>query len=213
MLQAQINPHFLFNVLNSIRMKVLMKRDHESAEMIGSLSKLLRMTIDKNKGMVMFHEEVEINRDYVRLMNMRQKQTVDLQVDVSPDTYLIKIPRLILQPIIENAMIHGLSQKAGIIKINARIEANTLFVEVRDNGIGMNPSQLNEVRDKLSESTVNENESTTKDQAFSSIGLSNVYERMKLTFGPRFTMNIESSPGNGTVVSMHIPIERSAENV
>lgn len=74
MLQAQINPHFLFNVLNSIRMKVLRKGDSESAEMISSLSKLLRMTISQDKGVIPLHEEVDLAIDYVRLMNMRQKR-------------------------------------------------------------------------------------------------------------------------------------------
>ena len=81
MLQAQINPHFLFNVLNSIRMKVLGKGDKESANMISSLSKLLRMTIDKNKETITFREEIQIVLDFINIMNMRQKEQVNVEID------------------------------------------------------------------------------------------------------------------------------------
>ncbi|MBS4210170.1 histidine kinase [Bacillus sp. FJAT-50079] len=213
MLQAQINPHFLFNVLNSIRMKVLIKRDRESAEMIGSLSKLLRMTIDKNKGMISFHEELEINQDYVRLMNMRQKQKVDVHIEVSPYTYLIQIPRLILQPIIENAIIHGLNQSAGTVIIRAFIQNETFMIQIEDNGIGMDKQKIDVLNEQFKEIGWEQAEPMKKASGFSSIGLSNVYERMKLTFGEKFSMKIESELGKGSIVSMCIPIERSQNNV
>lgn len=93
MLQVQINPHFLFNVLNSIRMKVLRKGDVESAQMMSSLSKLLRMTISQDQDLIYLHEEVGTVKEYVQLMDMRQKEKVNLEIDVSPDVLFEKVPR------------------------------------------------------------------------------------------------------------------------
>ncbi|MFJ5624649.1 sensor histidine kinase [Peribacillus loiseleuriae] len=206
MLQAQINPHFLFNVLNSIRMKVMMKRDHESAEMISSLSKLLRITIDKHKGMITFLEELEINHDYVRLMNMRQRHEIGLKMNVSSDAYHIKLPRLVLQPIIENAIIHGLNEQEGLIEIRAKYHNHTLMIVIEDNGIGMENEQLTKLKENLNKTDLSSHKESELN-GFSSIGLSNVYERMKLTFGENFIMQVQSELNKGTKVSMVIPIQ------
>ncbi|MGE8080800.1 sensor histidine kinase [Peribacillus loiseleuriae] len=206
MLQAQINPHFLFNVLNSIRMKVMMKRDHESAEMISSLSKLLRITIDKHKGMITFLEELEINHDYVRLMNMRQRHEIGLKMNVSSDAYHIKLPRLVLQPIIENAIIHGLNEQEGLIEIRAKYHNHTLMIVIEDNGIGMENEQLSKLKENLNKTDLSSHKESELN-GFSSIGLSNVYERMKLTFGENFIMQVQSELNKGTKVSMVIPIQ------
>ncbi|MFC4321555.1 sensor histidine kinase [Litchfieldia salsa] len=202
MLQAQINPHFLFNVLNSIRMKVMRKGDYESAEMISSLSKLLRMTIDKDKGMISFQEEVDIVKDFVKLMNMRQKEKVQLEVNVSRAAYCEIIPRFILQPIIENSMIHGLNQSAGIISLEAYVNNNDFVIIVEDNGQGMNQEVLGVLRKNLTIKTDLLDGKNKK--GFSSLGVSNVYERMRMTFGEAFNMEVHSNEGSGTKVSMYI---------
>lgn len=211
MLQAQINPHFLFNVLNSIRMKVLRKGDKESANMISSLSKLLRMTIDKDKEMISFKEEIEIVKDYVILMNMRQKEKVDLEINVSSTSYIEKIPRFILQPIIENSMIHGLNQSAGIISLEATVDRNDFMIIIKDNGQGMNESVLIKTRENIL--IQNDFTSIQSKIGFSSIGLSNVYERMRMTFGESFTMNISSVEGIGTKVIMLVSRGGNSPNV
>lgn len=142
MLQAQINPHFLFNVLNSIRMKVMKHGDLESGKMIGSLSTLLRMTISREEDEITLHEEIELVSHYVRLMNLRQKQEVTLELAVAPEAFLVKVPRLILQPLVENALIHGLTQQAGVIRIAASMEQDGLLLTVADNGAGMEEAKL-----------------------------------------------------------------------
>ena len=132
MLQAQINPHFLFNVLNSIRLKIMMKGDSENAELISSLSSLLRMTINRNNEYISLHEEIEINEHYIRLLNSRHGDRVNLRISAASDTLLFEIPRFLLQPLIENAYIHGLKSKAGEITIASRIcEDGRLQVEVK----------------------------------------------------------------------------------
>jgi two-component system sensor histidine kinase YesM len=205
MLQAQINPHFLFNVLNSIRMKVLLRGDKESAEMIGSLSKLLRMTINQEKGTISLHEEVEIVMDYMVLMNMRQKEHVELRTDVAADALFVKVPRFFLQPLIENALIHGLTQAAGIITLKAWTEENVLVVTVADNGKGMSEAVLQQLRSKLVADGTREQPEAETRGSFSGIGLSNVYERLRMTYGERFSMQVESIEKEGTLITMRIP--------
>lgn len=204
MLQAQINPHFLFNVLNSIRMKVLVKGDKESANMISSLSKLLRMTIDKNKEVISFREEVQIVLDYINIMNMRQKEQVKVEISVHEEAYSLQIPRFILQPIIENSIIHGLNQSAGTIVLRTELMENQLVIMIEDNGQGMDEASLDQLKRKLVQTIGTQNTHNANNKGFSSLGLSNVYERMFITFGGSFRMDIKSSPGTGTNVILTI---------
>lgn len=214
MLQAQINPHFLFNVLNSIRMKVMIRGDKESANMITSLTKLLRITIDKNKEIITFLEEIEILVDFVHIMNRRQNRKVSLEMDVDPDAYSFEIPRFILQPIIENSIIHGFNQSDGLILIHAAIVNEMLIITIEDNGLGMNKEDLEQLKKKTFQATSLENPQRKQQvKGFSSLGLANVYERLSITFGPAFNMDILSEIGNGTKVILKIPMKGGKKNV
>ena len=204
MLQAQINPHFLFNTLNSIRMKVYKNRDLESAEMISSLSKLLRMTID-DRATIMFKDEVAMIRDYVFLMNMRKNGKITLYTDISEEAAVENIPRFILQPIIENSIIHGFDQNIGIINLKAHIKDEKFIIEIEDNGIGMPELTLKKLKQNITTTfRLNRNAEAGK-VGFSSLGLPNVYERMQMTYGLDFTLEIDSSIGKGTKVTLFIP--------
>src|SRR5690625_3531409 len=204
MLQAQINPHFLFNTLNSIRMKVYKNKDLESAEMISSLSKLLRMTID-DRATITFTDEVAMIRDYVFLMNMRKNGKINFHTDISEEVAVEEIPRFILQPIIENSIIHGFAQNIGVIDLKAYIKDQKFIIEIEDNGIGMPESTLQKLKQNIT-TTFRENRYVKASKiGFSSIGLPNVYERMQMTYGLDFTLEIESSVGEGTKVTLHIP--------
>lgn len=205
MLQAQINPHFLFNVLNSIRMKVMVRGDKESADMISSLSKLLRMTIDKKKEKITFREEIQIVQDYVQIMNMRQREKVEITISVHEEANSMSIPRFILQPIIENSIIHGLNQSAGKIDISTKINHKEVLIKIEDNGQGMDQDTLGQLKNNIFQSKRAEDGANEGNKGFSSIGLSNVYERMLMSFGAAFTMEIKSEPGLGTQVILIIP--------
>lgn len=214
MLQAQINPHFLFNVLNSIRMKVMIRGDKESANMITSLTKLLRITIDKNKEIITFLEEIEILVDFVHIMNRRQNRKVSLEVDVDQDAFSFEIPRFILQPIIENSIIHGFNQSDGLILIHAAIVNEMLIITIEDNGLGMNKEDLEQLKKKTFQAASLENPQRKQQvKGFSSLGLANVYERLSITFGPAFNMDILSELGNGTKVILKIPMKGGKKNV
>ncbi|MEH7480023.1 histidine kinase [Neobacillus drentensis] len=213
MLQAQINPHFLFNVLNSIRMKVLVKGDKESAIMISSLSKLLRMTISKEKEIITLQEEIQIVLDFINIMNMRQKEKVNVEISVHDEAQIVRIPRFILQPIIENSIIHGLNQSAGTIKVNAKIKENEVIIVIEDDGQGMDGQALNRLQRKLIQSIGDDSHINENKKGFSSLGLSNVYERVYMTFGQDFRMDIKSELGEGTQVILSIPKGGSKSNV
>lgn len=211
MLQAQINPHFVFNVLNSIRMKLLGKGDKESAEMISSMSRLMRMSIGSQHDYISLHEEIGIVIDYVRLMNLRQKENVELEIDVESDTFLEQVPRFILQPIIENAMIHGLNQQAGTIRIEGKIVKMSLVIVVEDDGIGMEEATLQQIQGRLS--SEGESEKSRIGGKFSGIGLQNVVERMRLRYGDSFQLEIESKLGKGTRIRLTIPRQGGYDHV
>lgn len=211
MLQAQIHPHFLFNVLNSIRMKILRKGDKESAEMLAMLSRLLRMTISREEESISLHEEVSTLIDYVKLMNMRQKEPVRLEIDVSSEAMLVQVPRFFLQPLIENALIHGHKQRSGTIALTAKVVNRNLLITVEDDGSGMDPDTLSRLRDQLKQAQSGMVPEGTGSH-FSGIGLANVYERLRIRFGPAFRMEIDSKPGTGTVVSLHIPLGEGKGN-
>lgn len=211
MLQAQINPHFLFNVLNSIRLKIMMKGDSENAELISSLSSLLRMTINRNNEYISLHEEIEINEHYIRLLNSRHGDRVMLKISAASDTLLFQIPRFLLQPLIENAYIHGLKSKPGEITISSRIcEDGRLQLEVRDSGVGMTFERLEELRHHLVVAPTRHTLAASS-PSLSGIGLHNVFERLRIIYGHRFDYEIESKPDQGTQIVLRFPQQAGKE--
>lgn len=201
LLQAQINPHFLFNTLNSIRMQVILKGEEEIGGIIGSLSTLLRMTINRNNEFVPLHEEVATVGHYMQLMNFRHHEKAELTVNLASDTLLASVPRFTLQPLVENAYIHGLRQKRGEIVIMAWRQAQALFIQIYDDGVGMDEDAVERLRSGA---------------PMSGIGLKNVKERLQIIYGRLFEMEMTSSPGAGTKIVLKIPLkgweeERHAE--
>ncbi|NHN29081.1 sensor histidine kinase [Paenibacillus agricola] len=203
MLQAQINPHFLFNILNSIRMKIMLKGDEENADLLGSLSTLLRMTINRNNEWIPLHEEVNIIEQYIKLLNFRSKETIVLELKLASDTLLEEVPRFLIQPLIENSYIHGLKQKSGTISIQAwKNSAETLYIIVEDNGIGMDKAQKKLLIASLDGAEGNSSHSS--DAGLSGIGLYNVIERLRMIYRDQFDFNIDSIPGEGTKVTIQL---------
>jgi len=204
MLQAQINPHFLFNVLNSIRMNILRKGDRENAEVIASLSRLLRMTIGQDHENISLRDEIDLVSHYVRLMNMRRKEKARLVLDIPEDALAGRVPRFFLQPVIENALIHGLKHGGGTIRVGVRSGPDRLVIEVQDDGAGMEAGMLEKLKAAIF-SSGEKGRNAEHRQGFSGIGLSNVYERMCIMYGKSFSMDIESEKDRGTTVTFIIP--------
>lgn len=204
MLQAQIRPHFLFNVLNSIRMRIFLRGDQESAEIIASLSKLLRMTFERDKSEITLIEEIYMSEDYVKLMNMRREDQVHLAFNIEKETLSKRVPRFILQPLIENAIIHGFEQRGGTVIISSESCNGGWSLTVFDDGLGMEPEVLDKVG-RLLHLNHMEIETVALGSGFSSIGIANVNERLRMTYGEKFSMKIDSSPEKGTRIRMSIP--------
>ncbi|WP_372638054.1 sensor histidine kinase [Cohnella sp.] len=217
MLQAQIHPHFLFNVLNSIRMRVMRGGDADSAKMIGSLSTLLRMTINSDADEISLHEELELLTHYVELMNLRQKEKVELSLDIAAEAMLVRVPRFFLQPIVENALIHGFNQKAGRIRIRAEMEEGALRLSAEDDGVGMDEEAVASLNRKLRRAMDDQGAQRAEPAAaagigagtaFSGMGLTNVVERMTMLCGDRFSIAVESRKEAGTLIRVTIAYER-----
>ncbi|MGG4196803.1 sensor histidine kinase [Paenibacillus jamilae] len=213
MLQAQINPHFMFNLLNSIRLNILIRGDQENAKLIGSLSSLLRMTINRDNEWILLRDEVETIQHYIRLMNFRHANQVQLIEKIAVGSVHVLVPRFMLQPIIENAIIHGFHQYGGQIEIESHTvnveEESRLLIKVHDNGVGMTPERLQELITKLENG---QGDAAPNKSGFSGIGVTNVYQRLKLIYGEKFLMRINSEVDVGTTITLQLPqVNREVE--
>ncbi|KRF06640.1 histidine kinase [Paenibacillus sp. Soil766] len=208
-LQAQINPHFLYNTLSSIHWIALLKEENRIAEMVGALSDFLRFSLNKGKEYCKVSQELAHIRNYVQVQSIRfpDEFTVDYVVDARlNDTFMLK---LLLQPLVENAMIHGIQMKEepGVISIYVELKGNSMYVKVMDDGLGMTEERLREVTESLYPA-----EGTEANDA--SYGLRNVHERLQLHYGLDSGIKIESRLNEGTCVSFAIPVlEDNHENL
>jgi two-component system sensor histidine kinase YesM len=208
LLQAQVNPHFLFNTLNSIRLQVIMKGEKEIGGVIGSLSTLLRMTINRNNEFITLHEEIDIAQQYVKLMKFRHEEDVQLITNLASDTLLASIPRLTLQPLIENAYIHGLMQKQGKITISSWKKDHLLYISVQDNGVGIEQEKLASLTHMLSETSMRGESAST---SMNGIGLKNVNERLSMIYGDEFAIHLITAKDMGLKITLSFPLSKYEE--
>lgn len=198
MLQNQINPHFLYNTLESIHMMAEINDDAEVSEMSTALGSILRYGLNTRIKLVSLEDEINNITLYMELQKIRLDNIEDLIIDVDKDLLKTKVLKLILQPIVENSIYHGLSSIAegGIISIKIYILDTNLIIDVVDNGQGMDKDTL----DKLTGYINGFNDS------FKSIGLRNVNLRLKLHYGNSYGLEIFSSLEQGTLVKIKIPL-------
>lgn len=211
MLQAQIHPHFLFNILNSIRLRILIRGDEENASLISSLSSVLRMTFNRHNEFVTLQEELDVIQHSIRLLNFRRNDSVRLVTELSSESLGARVPRFFMQPMIENAFLHGLKDGHGTIRIRAYLVEEQLHVTVEDDGVGMAPEALDRLWLSIEEEVNRlqkldgKGAAVRKTGGLSGIGLSNVYCRLRLIYQEQFHMDIVSESGRGTRISMIIP--------
>lgn len=198
-LQAQINPHFLYNTLNSVVRMVGSGRNEEVITTITALSKLFRISLSRGKSVITVAEELEHVKNYLIIQKMRYKNKFDYAIQAEEATLGCKTLKLILQPIVENAIYHGIERMAdpGFIRVSVRAVEGDILFEVADNGLGM-PA---EVLAKIHSGEV-------KDKDGSGVGVKNVHERIRLFFGEEYGLNIESEVEAGTTVRIRIPMLR-----
>ncbi|GAE93233.1 hypothetical protein JCM21714_2289 [Gracilibacillus boraciitolerans JCM 21714] len=198
-LQSQINPHFLYNTLNIMKSISRVKGVEEVAEISESLSDLFKYSMKDLDKTVTLQEEVTHVENYMRIQQHRFRDRFVLTKDISPEANQISIPKLLIQPIVENAVNHGLKDKKaeGVILLKAFLKENDLVIKIQDNGNGMNPETLEYVRKKVS---TNRMKTDTE-----GIGLNNIAQRLQLMYGYRYRMQIDSEENTGTNVTIILP--------
>ena len=202
-LKSQIKPHYLYNTLDVIRMMALEHEDNQTAQMVESLSRQLKYLIGDNSDRVPLRCEIDNIREYFVIMRVRYENKISLELDISPEAEECPIIKLSLQPIVENAVRHGLRQKkeGGTVRIEALKTENGLEITVMDNGVGMDEETLLQLRDSLETESMGE----LKEDGWHHVGLKNAYDRIKKNFGPDYGMEIFSEKDVGTVVIYHLP--------
>lgn len=197
-LQYQINPHFLYNTLNSVRLMALMSKSDNIAKALDSLIRLLRTASGKTGALVPLREEVSIIGDYVNIHQIRYQRQIALQNEISEEHMALLVPSFLLQPLVENALFHGLEPQTGDgrITLRAAVEGDKLTVTVEDNGTGMPPESIRQAMSGQAENS----------KAFVKIGIKNVNDRIKLTFGGDYGLKLASAVGKGTRVTITLPV-------
>jgi two-component system, sensor histidine kinase YesM len=206
-LQAQINPHFLYNTLDSIIWMSRAKRNEDVISMVTALTKLFRIAISKGKDIITIQEEIEHIHSYLIIQQIRYKNKLSFRINVPDFLAKFETLKLILQPIVENAIYHGIKKKRepGMIEVTAREEKNHIIFEINDTGIGMTKEELLALENTLR---------NTQGEKMESYGLKNVDERIKIFFGPDCGLTFDSQYGVGTKVEIKIPkIPEVGENV
>ncbi|GGD62151.1 cache domain-containing sensor histidine kinase [Paenibacillus nasutitermitis] len=203
-LQSQINPHFLFNTLTSI-LSVIDKRDFaKSATMIKSLSAMFRYSLNKGKYIVSFSEELEHVKKYIYIQGCRFSDRYQVSYDIDDDVLSYGIVRLSLQPLIENAFIHGLDPKEGkgTLKITAKSSKDMFFIYIVDNGVGIERDKL-----LLINQSLEWNGDFTTNLYSEHMGIFNVNARIKLTYGAQYGLKLYMNNRSETVVKITLPAE------
>jgi two-component system sensor histidine kinase YesM len=199
MLASQINPHFLYNALESIRMKAHLKGEREIAQTVKLLGKLMRKNLEIGGKEYKLMDEIEIIRCYLEIQKFRHGDRLDYQLDIDPAAESVNLPPLIIQPLVENAVVHGLENKdvGGQVTLRVTLKSEFLNIEVTDNGIGMNQVKLQEILESI------------KDQEADRIGLNNIHQRIQLTYGNQYGLCIDSELHVGTKIQFTVPREVS----
>lgn len=206
-LQAQINPHFLYNTLSSIHWIALMNKDKQIAEMVGALSDFLRFSLNKGEEFCPVQQEVAHAQNYAYIQSIRFPGQFEIEFFIDPAMTQLPMLKLLLQPLIENSIIHGIQKKQGKghVYVHGELEgaARMKFI-VEDTGIGIEPAKMREIRRCLA--TPRQENNPAGSSVKSSYGLRNVHQRLQLHYGQESGLTIESEPGKGTTITFIIPL-------
>lgn len=198
LLQSQINPHFLYNTLDTIVWLAEAGEQKKVVDMVGSLSDFFRSSLNQGKDMVSVKEELQHSRSYLEIQQVRYQDILQYEIQVPEPLFCYLIPKITIQPLVENALYHGIKNKRGIgkIMITGKREKDYFVLIVEDNGAGMSRERLEAVREGM-----NQKSQTEKDI----YALYNVNERIRLNFGQKYGLSIDSILGEGTTVQVMLP--------
>lgn len=199
-LQAQINPHFIYNTLLSVRCLIGMHREQDAYNMLGDYISLLQMTYQDSWDFIPLSEEVNLVQKYVSILTYRYGDTINLIVDLEPETQQYRIPKLLLQPFVENSIIHGIVPAGGegLIVIQSRVEDGLLMIEIDDNGVGMTEEQLNRLRN---------GQFAKRKERFNGVGISGAEKRIRLHYGAQYGIRYESDLNCGSRIILTLPFK------
>lgn len=203
-LQGQINPHYLFNTMETIRMNLLLKGDSETSEIVRIFADSFRIMIESASNTISLHEEIEFICKYFQVQKYRYEDKINLALDIACSLPDYRIPKFMLQPLIENAIYHGLELKDGNGTINLSIRHDDkLIIMVRDDGIGMTKEDLRALIESI--------RSDVKDRH--NYAMRNIFKRLKLLYGADADFEIDSVAGEGTFVRLSIPLDQLKEGL
>ncbi len=200
-LQSQINPHFLFNTLETIRMRSMLKKEFETANAIKLLAKLLKRSIRWENDLITIEEEISTIYDYLEIQKYRFGEKLKFEIDVEEDVKSIKIPKMTIQPLVENACVHGIENTKGEGKVLVKVfkEGDMIAIHVEDNGKGLEDDKITELLRSI--------KGVSSDMA-SSVGLKNVFRRLELFYDKNFSFDILRGQLGGLKVVIKIPNKR-----
>lgn len=203
LLQAQINPHFLYNTFDTIIWLAEDHRDQQVVDMVTSLSNFFRAGLSQGEDFIPLKEEELHVRSYLEIQQVRYRDILEYQIEIPENLYTYTVPKLTLQPLVENALYHGIKNRRqkGLIRVTASAEGKTLCLQVIDSGIGMQPDVL----EKLRQQVENSNPS-------GSFGLYNVQQRIRLYYGEGYGLDIQSEYEKGTTVSITLPLKNEPKS-
>ena len=205
-LQAQINPHFLYNTLDIIVWQIENEKQSEAVHTVTALARFFRLSLGKGKNIVTVRDEIEHVKNYLMIQHMRFKNKFDYEFDIAEDVLELPSLKLMLQPLVENAIYHGMEfmDGDGMIMVKAWREEDELYLSVADNGLGMTEDKVEMILT---------GKSTSGNGRGSGIGVKNVNERIKLYFGEAYGLTIDSEPDEGTTVIIHLPAKDEKESL
>ena len=203
-LQSQINPHFLYNTLDIIVWMIENENSDKAVNIVTALAKFFRISLSKGKNIITVKDEVEHVRNYLMIQNMRFKNRFEYSIDVDEKVLSYSSLKLMLQPLVENAIYHGMEFMDGDGEIDVKVfkEDNSLYFTITDNGLGMSEDMVETLLSK----------DFVPSKKGSGIGVKNVNERIKLYFGSEYGLKVESEPDEGTKITIHLPAVVYGEN-
>lgn len=203
-LEAQINPHFLYNTLDTINWMAIDKDEYEISNMIATLANILRYGITDSNGVVKIKDEVEWLKQYIFLQQTKLKNSFECHINVEPEIMGMSIHKLLLQPFIENAILHGFEGVDGthVLQMDMGREKERIVIRIQDNGCGISDEMVREMNQGIFRKTDNKNH----------IGMGNAITRIHMYYGENAEVKIESRLGQGTVVQIWIPVNKEADS-
>ena len=206
LLQAQINPHFLYNTLDAIVWSAEAGNQKQVVKMVGSLSEFFRTSLNKGKEIVTVREELQHVRSYLEIQQIRYQDILSYEIDVPEELNNYLIPKITIQPLVENALYHGIKNRrgGGKISVTGTLEEEDYIIKVTDDGIGMDEERLEQVRKGLTDQDPDSNKI---------YGLYNVNERIRLEFGEEYGISIDSAYEKGTTMTIRLPRKKKSNEI